>query len=102
MFFVKQCLIFHYPFCINEKEDVLDHICVFQAEDGIRDGHVTGVQTCALPICRGTSTVTSVSGRTNSATVSSTVAGRLRSGLSTTSRGTGILTRAHSRHSSRA
>src|SRR5690625_3339968 len=29
-------------------------MCVFfffQAEDGIRDGHVTGVQTCALPIC---------------------------------------------------
>src|SRR5690625_7603835 len=25
----------------------------FQAEDGIRDGHVTGVQTCALPICAG-------------------------------------------------
>src|SRR5207253_7991368 len=28
-------------------------MCVFfffQAEDGIRDGHVTGVQTCALPI----------------------------------------------------
>src|SRR5690606_39426809 len=24
----------------------------FQAEDGIRDFHVTGVQTCALPICR--------------------------------------------------
>src|SRR6266508_2928848 len=23
---------------------------VFRAEDGIRDGHVTGVQTCALPI----------------------------------------------------
>src|SRR5690625_6049157 len=22
----------------------------FKAEDGIRDGHVTGVQTCALPI----------------------------------------------------
>src|SRR5215510_4788495 len=22
----------------------------FQAEDGIRDGHMTGVQTCALPI----------------------------------------------------
>src|SRR5690625_5637952 len=22
----------------------------YQAEDGIRDGHVTGVQTCALPI----------------------------------------------------
>src|SRR5690606_40377385 len=26
----------------------------FQAEDGIRDFHVTGVQTCALPIYRGT------------------------------------------------
>src|SRR5690348_17600503 len=25
----------------------------FQAEDGIRDGRVTGVQTCALPISRG-------------------------------------------------
>src|SRR5690606_40686791 len=25
----------------------------FQAEDGIRDFHVTGVQTCALPICHG-------------------------------------------------
>src|SRR5438309_1596264 len=25
----------------------------FQAEDGIRDGTVTGVQTCALPICLG-------------------------------------------------
>src|SRR6266853_1490986 len=26
----------------------------FQAEDGIRDLTVTGVQTCALPICDGT------------------------------------------------
>src|SRR6266498_4543602 len=25
----------------------------FQAEDGIRDADVTGVQTCALPICTG-------------------------------------------------
>src|SRR3989442_8902165 len=24
----------------------------FQAEDGIRDADVTGVQTCALPICQ--------------------------------------------------
>ena len=24
----------------------------FQAEDGIRDYKVTGVQTCALPICQ--------------------------------------------------
>src|SRR5437870_10519473 len=28
-------------------------IFFFQAEDGIRDGHVTGVQTCALPIAGG-------------------------------------------------
>src|SRR5690606_40470922 len=26
----------------------------FQAEDGIRDFHVTGVQTCALPILQAT------------------------------------------------
>src|SRR5690625_4707061 len=29
---------------------VLFFIFFFQAEDGIRDGHVTGVQTCALPL----------------------------------------------------
>src|SRR5438132_4641830 len=28
-------------------------VCFFQAEDGIRDHCVTGVQTCALPICPG-------------------------------------------------
>src|SRR5690606_40404410 len=28
----------------------IDLIFFFQAEDGIRDFHVTGVQTCALPI----------------------------------------------------
>src|SRR5207253_5065803 len=33
-------------------ERVLEFIFFFQAEDGIRDGHVTGVQTCALPICK--------------------------------------------------
>src|SRR5436309_4389273 len=27
------------------------HYFFFQAEDGIRDFHVTGVQTCVLPIC---------------------------------------------------
>src|SRR5690606_40402775 len=27
-------------------------LCFFQAEDGIRDFHVTGVQTCALPISK--------------------------------------------------
>src|SRR5439155_22082087 len=29
---------------------VVPFLFFFQAEDGIRDGHVTGVQTCALPI----------------------------------------------------
>src|SRR5207253_5283354 len=29
---------------------VVEAVFLFQAEDGIRDGHVTGVQTCALPI----------------------------------------------------
>src|SRR5207302_6395283 len=31
--------------------DLLFFFFFFQAEDGIRDFHVTGVQTCALPIC---------------------------------------------------
>src|SRR5699024_11228102 len=31
-------------------------IFFFQAEDGIRDRNVTGVQTCALPICKITVT----------------------------------------------
>ena len=34
---------------VNDKIEELLHF-FFQAEDGIRDGHVTGVQTCALPI----------------------------------------------------
>src|SRR6266508_1832391 len=29
---------------------LMSFVFFFQAEDGIRDGHVTGVQTCALPI----------------------------------------------------
>src|SRR5690606_40562168 len=35
----------------------------FQAEDGIRDFHVTGVQTCALPISRRARAGTRRSGR---------------------------------------
>src|SRR4051794_41829159 len=33
--------------CFNRYSTIF----FFQAEDGIRDGRVTGVQTCALPIC---------------------------------------------------
>src|SRR5207302_3852222 len=32
----------------------------FQAEDGIRDFHVTGVQTCALPIFKNISKITQI------------------------------------------
>src|SRR3954466_13245208 len=32
-------------------EELLALVFFFQAEDGIRDYRVTGVQTCALPIC---------------------------------------------------
>src|SRR5439155_18258019 len=35
---------------LQRDEDDIDFFFFFQAEDGIRDGHVTGVQTCALPI----------------------------------------------------
>src|SRR5690606_41034720 len=37
---------------IDIDEDT-DFYFFFQAEDGIRDFHVTGVQTCALPISSG-------------------------------------------------
>src|SRR5690348_17998579 len=30
---------------------IFSYVIFFQAEDGIRYGRVTGVQTCALPIC---------------------------------------------------
>src|SRR5204862_603665 len=43
----------HLPFtpCCSSKLNILvDRLFFFQAEDGIRDLYVTGVQTCALPI----------------------------------------------------
>src|SRR5256885_12146794 len=36
----------HMPCCV-----IIGLFFFFQAEDGIRDYKVTGVQTCALPIC---------------------------------------------------
>ena len=38
-------------FRIRKKRRKIDVFFFFQAEDGIRDYKVTGVQTCALPIC---------------------------------------------------
>src|SRR5690348_16995395 len=35
---------------VTEAARALARAFFFQAEDGIRDGRVTGVQTCALPI----------------------------------------------------
>src|SRR5690625_3572112 len=43
----------------------------FQAEDGIRDGHVTGVQTCALPILASESLILTVSMNSSSSSWSS-------------------------------
>src|SRR5256885_3327690 len=37
--------------CVAESPASLFFFFFFQAEDGIRDYKVTGVQTCALPIC---------------------------------------------------
>src|SRR5690606_39350381 len=60
----------------------------FQAEDGIRDFHVTGVQTCALPIwpsgpCTGSTTTATETATDSSSTplaprtASSTRGGRI-------------------------
>src|SRR3712207_7554835 len=39
--------------CSRGKRQAIGCKCCFQAEDGIRDIGVTGVQTCALPIYVG-------------------------------------------------
>src|SRR5205807_2750915 len=36
----------------DERRRPAGSVFFFQAEDGIRDYKVTGVQTCALPICQ--------------------------------------------------
>src|SRR2546430_4522787 len=39
------------PVSIQRMEKLIQLLFFFEAEDGIRDLTVTGVQTCALPIC---------------------------------------------------
>src|SRR6267378_5332368 len=39
--------------CFGKRDDKVVCFFFFQAEDGIRDLYVTGVQTCALPISDG-------------------------------------------------
>src|SRR5438034_10289116 len=52
----------------------------FQAEDGIRDHCVTGVQTCALPICLMRAAVrASTSSRSSEAFTSSPISARVES-----------------------
>src|SRR5688572_32243777 len=48
-------------FCVRELCSVV--FFFFQAEDGIRDLTVTGVQTCALPISAAPTLTTAVEGR---------------------------------------
>src|SRR3712207_7605519 len=43
-------------FVVNIQANCCNEVFFFQAEDGIRDIGVTGVQTCALPIWISTST----------------------------------------------
>src|SRR2546429_993199 len=50
------CGVVVYWMCLARVRSVFLYLFFFQAEDGIRDVAVTGVQTCALPI--------SASGRT--------------------------------------
>src|SRR6266496_686272 len=77
----------------------------FQAEDGIRDLYVTGVQTCALPISRhdrprrtGTGDIARLLGR-GSASRSRGLRG---SGADTRRRGRGVLSRAPDRRRAEA
>src|SRR5690625_5454335 len=51
LFTARYSLCLSDPFAIAGLERKYFDVFFFQAEDGIRDGHVTGVQTCTLPIC---------------------------------------------------
>src|SRR6516164_622265 len=44
------CIFLFFLFFFVKAKGGIDFCFFFQAEDGIRDGTVTGVQTCALPI----------------------------------------------------
>src|SRR5207248_7705642 len=45
----------HFYRIAHKFDQICFHLFFFQAEDGIRDRTVTGVQTCALPIYLGRS-----------------------------------------------
>src|SRR5437764_7500650 len=50
-YFVRVCILIVLFFVILSLY-FFSFFFFFQAEDGIRDTSVTGVQTCALPICQ--------------------------------------------------
>src|SRR6266498_1331272 len=74
--------MFFFFFFFLTRESVLGFFFFFQAEDGIRDADVTGVQTCALPIL---ARAPSPSARTAAGSASLTSAGRTASASASTS-----------------
>src|SRR5699024_11458939 len=54
----RSCVLFAIPLYIT-----ISILFFFQAEDGIRDRNVTGVQTCALPILMGFKTLAYENGK---------------------------------------
>src|SRR5699024_373997 len=77
---------------------VLDVYCCccfffFQAEDGIRDRNVTGVQTCALPISVGVNSPATARYATANGHPLARPATRVRKGVSTTSPASAIIVR---------
>src|SRR5690606_40653910 len=69
-----------------EKRVYGGHMSLFyHAEVGIRDFHVTGVQTCALPIWRGRGTIWATSPRPLAPGASARVTGSFRSTAGTAS-----------------
>src|SRR5256885_11936828 len=85
------------PTPIPEKGRVLDQLFFFQAEDGIRDYKVTGVQTCALPICPCARAQASVPGASGYARITTASASTARAvARSASSRSSDITIAAHS------
>src|SRR5258708_28663591 len=75
----------HYLLIFNDWRYGVSALCefyffFFQAEDGIRDDLVTGVQTCALPICCGGPPTTASTIATPTRRSTSTRPGRASSG----------------------
>src|SRR5256886_10815675 len=74
---------------VREDTSALRVFFFFQAEDGIRDLTVTGVQTCALPISEWrVSSATTASHEASTSRARSVMSPRFPIGVATTNRGT--------------